>query len=180
MIGKKSSLLIDREKVIKSFEFIKEGSKILSIENKNFLIFKKNFVQTIEFIKSDDFDLRVNFNSVMQGEFPTLEIKITFLKEKIDKSEKEYFIKIFKKINPKLKILYFKSGKKVFDWEHWTTELGKKLKDKPVSVADDLDYYYGSWLEALEELILSKEMTYRDDFKREVLFQVKHLRDDHH
>ena len=34
MIGKKSSLLIDREKVIKSFEFIKEGSKILSIENK--------------------------------------------------------------------------------------------------------------------------------------------------
>ena len=78
MIGKKSSLLIDREKVIKSFEFIKEGSKILSIENKNFLIFKKNFVQTIEFIKSDDFDLRVNFNSVMQGEFPTLEIKITF------------------------------------------------------------------------------------------------------
>ena len=65
MIGKKSSLLIDREKVIKSFEFIKEGSKILSIENKNFLIFKKNFVQTIEFIKSDDFDLRVNFNSVM-------------------------------------------------------------------------------------------------------------------
>ena len=26
-------------------------------------------------------------------------------------------LKIFKKINPKLKILYFKSGKKVFDWE---------------------------------------------------------------
>ena len=70
--------------------------------------------------------------------------------------------------------------KKFFDWALWTAALGNKLKDKSVSLEDDLDYYYGSWLEALEELILSKEMTYRDDFKREVLFQVKHLRDDHH
>ena len=70
--------------------------------------------------------------------------------------------------------------KKVFDWALWTVALGNKLKDKPVSIEDDLDYYYGSWLEALEELILSKEMTYRDDFKREVLSQMKHLRDDHH
>ena len=70
--------------------------------------------------------------------------------------------------------------KKVFDWALWTAALANKLKDKPVSVADDLDYYYGSWLEALEELILSNEMTYRDDFKREVLSQIKHLRDDHH
>ena len=70
--------------------------------------------------------------------------------------------------------------KKIFDWAPWTAALGNRLKDKPVSMEDDLDYYYGSWLEALEELILSKEMTYRDDFKREVLFQVKHLRDDHH
>ena len=70
--------------------------------------------------------------------------------------------------------------KKVFDWALWTAALANKLKDKPVSVADDLDYYYGSWLEALEELILNKEMAVRDDFKREVLSQMKHLRDDHH
>ena len=70
--------------------------------------------------------------------------------------------------------------KKVFDWKLWTAVLGNKLKDKPVGMEDDLDYYYGSWLEALEELILSKDMTYRDDFKREVLSQMKHLRDDHH
>ena len=70
--------------------------------------------------------------------------------------------------------------KKVFDWALWTAALGNKLKDKSVSMEDDLDYYYGSWLEALEELILSKEMTCRDDFKREVLSQMKHLRDDHH
>mgnify|MGYP003313457699 FL=1 len=70
--------------------------------------------------------------------------------------------------------------KKVFDWALWTAALGSKLKEKPVSMEDDLDYYYGSWLEALEELILSKEMTYRDDFKREVLSQMKHLLDDHH
>ena len=70
--------------------------------------------------------------------------------------------------------------KKVFDWTLWTTELGNKLKDRPVGMADDLDFYYGSWLEALEELILSKKMAYRDDFKREVLSQIEHLRDDYH
>ena len=70
--------------------------------------------------------------------------------------------------------------KNFFDWALWTAELGNKLKDKPVSMADDLDYYYSSWLEALEELILSKEMTYREDFKREVLSQMKNLRGDHH
>ncbi|NSW74128.1 hypothetical protein CL660_004980 [bacterium] len=94
MMGKKSSLLIDREKVIKSFEFIKEGSKILFSENKNFLIFKKNFLQTIEFIKSGDFILDLNFNSVMQGEFPTLEIKITFQKEKIEIENLSHLINI--------------------------------------------------------------------------------------
>jgi hypothetical protein len=58
--------------------------------------------------------------------------------------------------------------------------LGNKLKGKPESMEDDLDYYYGSWLEVLEELILNKEMAHRDDFKREVLSQMDRLRDDHH
>ena len=70
--------------------------------------------------------------------------------------------------------------KKVFDWEHWTNELGNKLKDKPVSVADDLDYYYSRWLEALEELVLQKEVTFLDDIKREVSTQMKHIQDNHH
>jgi len=70
--------------------------------------------------------------------------------------------------------------KKVFDWAIWTKELGNKLKDKPVSIADDLDNYYSRWLEALEELILSKKMIYPNDFKREVLSQIKHIQDDHH
>ena len=70
--------------------------------------------------------------------------------------------------------------KKVFDWEHWTNELGNKLNDRPVSMADDLDYYYSSWLDALEELVLQKEVTFPDDIKREVLTQMKHLQDSHH
>ena len=65
MTGKKSSLLIDKERIIKSFEFISEGSKILTFDNKNYLIFKKDFLQTLSFIKSGDFFLDVNFNSVM-------------------------------------------------------------------------------------------------------------------
>ena len=70
--------------------------------------------------------------------------------------------------------------KNVFDWEHWTSELGKKLKDKPASAPDDLDYYYSSWLEALEELVLHKGVTRLDDIKREVSIQMKQLRDDDH
>ena len=70
--------------------------------------------------------------------------------------------------------------KKVFEWEHWTNELGNKLKEKPVSMADDLDYYYSRWLEALEELVLHKEVTFLDDIKREVSTQMKHLQDNHH
>ena len=70
--------------------------------------------------------------------------------------------------------------RRVFDWPLWTAMLGNKLKGKPESMEDDLDYYYGSWLEVLEELILNKEMAHQDDFKREVLSQMKHLRDDHH
>ena len=51
-------------------------------------------MQTIEFIKSDDFYLHVNFNSVMQGEFPTLEIKIAFLREKIEIENLSHLISI--------------------------------------------------------------------------------------
>ena len=51
-------------------------------------------MQTIEFIKSDDFVIRVNFNSVMQGEFPTLEIKIAFLREKIEIENLSHLISI--------------------------------------------------------------------------------------
>ena len=94
MTGKKSSLLIDKERIIKSFEFINEGSKILHFDNENYLIFKKDFLQTLGFIKSGDFFLDVNFNSVMQGEFPTLEIKISFLKDKIEIENLSHLISI--------------------------------------------------------------------------------------
>ena len=94
MTGKKSSLLIDKERIIKSFEFISEGSKILTFDNKNYLIFKKDFLQTLGFIKSGDFFLDVNFNSIMQGEFPTLEIKISFLKDKIEIENLSHLISI--------------------------------------------------------------------------------------
>ena len=94
MTGKKSSLLIDKERIIKSFEFISEGSKILTFDNKNYLIFKKDFLQTLGFIKSGDFFLDVNFNSIMQGEFPTLEIKISFLKDKIEIDNLSHLISI--------------------------------------------------------------------------------------
>ena len=70
--------------------------------------------------------------------------------------------------------------KKVFNWEDWTNKLGNKLKNEPVSMADNLDYYYSSWLEALEELVLHKGVTRLDDIKREVLIQMKQLRDDDH
>ena len=70
--------------------------------------------------------------------------------------------------------------KKVFNWDDWTNKLGNKLKNEPVSMADNLDYYYSSWLEALEELVLHKGITRLDDIKNEVLIQMKQLRDDDH
>jgi len=70
--------------------------------------------------------------------------------------------------------------KKVFDWEHWTSGLANKLKDRPVNIEDDLDYYYNSWLEALEELVLMKKLTCIDKIKREVSTQMKLSQDDHH
>ena len=47
-------------------------------------------------------------------------------------------------------------------------------------MADNLDYYYSSWLEALEELVLHKGVTRLDDIKIEVSIQNKQLRDDDH
>ena len=70
--------------------------------------------------------------------------------------------------------------KKVFNWEDWTNKLGNKLKNERVSMHDNLDYYYSSWLEALEELVLHKGVTRLDDIKREVSIQMKQLRDDDH
>ena len=53
-------------------------------------------------------------------------------------------LKIFKNINPRLKILYFKSGKKVFDWKIpkvWTIKdawiKSKKSNKKIISFKDN-------------------------------------------
>ena len=70
--------------------------------------------------------------------------------------------------------------KKIFDWEHWTNGLANKLKERPENMEDDLDHYYNSWLEALEELVLMKEVTCIDKVKREVSTQMKLSQDDHH
>ena len=63
MTGKKSSLLIDKERIIKSFEFINEGSKILHFDNENYLIFNlfiSNNNWSISFLDKD----AVSFSSV--------------------------------------------------------------------------------------------------------------------
>ena len=74
----------------------------------------------------------------------------------------------------------FLHEKKVFDWEHWTNQLGYKLKNKPVGTADDLDYYYNSWLETLEELVLQKEVVCLGDIQKEASNLMKHLHDGDH
>jgi len=70
--------------------------------------------------------------------------------------------------------------KEVFDWAHWTNELANKLKERSVNMEDDLDHYYSSWLEAIEELILMKEVTCLDKIKREISTQMRLSQDDHH
>ena len=70
--------------------------------------------------------------------------------------------------------------KRVFDWEQWTSGLANKLKERPVNMEDDLDNYYSSWLEAIEELVLMKEVTCLDKIKREISTQMRLAQDDHH
>ena len=70
--------------------------------------------------------------------------------------------------------------KEVFDWAHWTNKLANKLKQQHVNMEDDLDRYYSSWLDAIEELILMKEVTCPDKIKREISTQMMLSQDDHH
>ena len=84
MIGKKSSLLIDEAKLIKLFEFIGEGSKVVTLNSEKYLVFKKDFSNIKNEIKIMDFKIQIEFNSVMQGEFPTIELKIMFYKNQFE------------------------------------------------------------------------------------------------
>ncbi len=78
MIGKKSSLKIDEKIIDEKFELIDEGSKLLVLRNNLILVFKKK-LSSINNDNLHKLNFNVVFNSVMQGEFPTIEIKINVL-----------------------------------------------------------------------------------------------------
>lgn len=78
MIGKKSSLKIDEKIIDEKFELIDEGSKLLVLRNNLILVFKKK-LSSINNDNLHKLNFNVVFNSVMQGEFPTIEIKINIL-----------------------------------------------------------------------------------------------------
>ena len=78
MIGKKSSLKIDEKIIDEKFELIDEGSKLLDLKNNLILVFKKK-LSSINNDNLHKLNFNVVFNSVMQGEFPTIEIKINIL-----------------------------------------------------------------------------------------------------
>ena len=94
MIGKKSSLLIDEAKLIKLFEFIGEGSKVVTLNSEKYLVFKKDFSNIKNEIKIMDFKIQIEFNSVMQGEFPTIELKIMFYKNQFEIESLSHLISI--------------------------------------------------------------------------------------
>ena len=78
MIGKKSSLKIDEKIIDEKFELIDEGSKLFDLNNNLILVFKKK-LSSINNDNLHKLNFNVVFNSVMQGEFPTIEIKINVL-----------------------------------------------------------------------------------------------------
>ena len=59
MIGKKSSLLIDEAKLIKLFEFIGEGSKVVTLNSEKYLVFKKDFSNIKNEIKIMYFKIQI-------------------------------------------------------------------------------------------------------------------------
>ena len=75
---KKISLKIDEKIIDEKFELIDEGSKLLDLKNNLILVFKKK-LSSINNDNLHKLNFNVVFNSVMQGEFPTIEIKINIL-----------------------------------------------------------------------------------------------------
>ena len=89
---KKSTKNIPISIIYEKFNFIQEGSIIIKNDGIFFLISCKELSSIENFDENLDFELL--FNPIMQGEFPTLELKINFYKNKIKFDDISYLMSV--------------------------------------------------------------------------------------
>lgn len=89
---KKSTKNIPISIIYEKFNFIQEGSIIIKNDDIFFLISCKELSSIENFDENLDFELF--FNPIMQGEFPTLELKINFYKNKIKFDDISYLMSV--------------------------------------------------------------------------------------
>ena len=89
---KKSTKNIPISIIYEKFSFIQEGSIIIKNDGIFFLISCKELSSIENFDENLDFELF--FNPIMQGEFPTLELKINFYKNKIKFDDISYLMSV--------------------------------------------------------------------------------------
>ncbi|MBT3475736.1 hypothetical protein HN460_02215 [bacterium] len=78
---KKSTKNISIDDILRKFNFIEEGSIIIFHDNYYLLASCMQTQSVMNFDTTMDFELV--FNPIMQGDFPTLELKIEFYKNKV-------------------------------------------------------------------------------------------------
>lgn len=78
---KKSTKNMSIDIILKKFNFIEEGSIIFFHDNHYLLASCMEMQSVINF--DDSMDFKLVFNPIMQGDFPTLELKIEFYKNKV-------------------------------------------------------------------------------------------------
>ena len=91
---KKSRALIAGDEFKGYFEFIVEGSKVINLKDEVIMLFKKESSSLCNIQNLGDLDFKFVINSVMQGDFPTIELKLNFSKNHLNIESLSHLISI--------------------------------------------------------------------------------------
>ena len=91
---KKSRALIAEDEFKGYFEFIVEGSKIINLKDEVIMLFKKESSSLCNIQNLSDIDFKFVINSIMQGDFPTIELKLNFSKNHLNIESLSHLISI--------------------------------------------------------------------------------------
>jgi hypothetical protein len=91
---KKSRALIREDEFNRYFDFIVEGSKIINLKDELIMLFKKESSSLYNIQDLTLLDFKFVINSVMQGDFPTIELKLNFSKNHINIESLSHLVSI--------------------------------------------------------------------------------------
>ena len=145
---KKSTKNIPIEIILNKFNFIEEGSIFIVHEGLYFLVSCMES-QSIMNLR-EDLDLKLSFNPIMQGDFPTLELKIALYKNKVKLENISNLVSIenfqdvesicnFFSTNTLLLIVFNKKNKLIKSFKFinkFTDELDESLQNFKIDIKD--------------------------------------------